>query len=224
MKQIHEIYPKLPTFTERLNYAFEAQTKSQTKIAEEVGFAQPTFSDLLSGRNKSSKLSEKIAEVLGVDHQWLTTGIPSEEVGSSVTFVNIALIEQFDQYVNTKSRVKIKKPAKYVQLDVKALKNKNINFYDARYMPMTDRGMGMLINEDSPVFFDTTQNFIEDGSTYVISHGGMIQVRQLFNAPLGGVKIVAADPRFESFVLDIDEQTDQLFKVIGYVFAVVNYY
>lgn len=224
MKQVHEIYPKLPTFTARLNYAFEQQTKSQTKIAAEVGFTQPTFSDLLSGRNKSSKLSEKIAEVLCVDHQWLETGIPSEAIENSLTMINIPLTDNFDEYVNTKSRVKIKKPPKFVQLDVKALKNKSINFYDARYIPMTDKGMGILINEDSPVFFDSSDKLIEDGSAYVISHGGMLQVRQLFNAPLGGVKINTLDPRFESFVLDMDAQTDQLFMVLGHVFAVVNYY
>lgn len=224
MKQIHEIYPLLPNFTERLNYAYESQSKSQTEVAFEVGFAQPTLSDLLSGKNKSSKYSKKIAEVLCVDHQWLVTGIASEEVSNSTTLVNIALVEQFGEYVNTKSRVLIKKPAKHIQLDIKALKNKNINFYDARYIPMTDKGMGILINEDSPVFFDTSQTLIEDGSAYVICHGGMLQVRQLFNAPMAGVKIQAADRNFESFLLDIDQQSDQLFTVLGQVFAVVNYY
>lgn len=224
MKQIHEIYPLLPNFTERLNYAYESQSKSQTEVALEVGFAQPTLSDLLSGKNKSSKYSKKIAEVLCVDHQWLVTGIASEEVSNSTTLVNIALVEQFGEYVNTKSRVLIKKPAKHIQLDIKALKNKNINFYDARYIPMTDKGMGILINEDSPVFFDTSQTLIEDGSAYVICHGGMLQVRQLFNAPMASVKIQAADRNFESFLLDIDQQSDQLFTVLGQVFAVVNYY
>lgn len=224
MNKVHEIYPKLPTFTERLNYAYGQQTKSRTQVAREVGFAQPTFSDLLSGRNKSSKYSELIADVLHVDHQWLVTGIPSESVENALTLVNIPLAKNFDEYVNTKYRVQIKKPAKFVQLDVKALKNKDINFLDAYYLPMTDKGMGPLINEDSPVFFDSSQTLIEDGRTYVISHGGMLQVRQLFNAPMGGVKIQVADQRFESFLLDIEAQNDQLFTVLGYVFAVVNYY
>ncbi|NUF45343.1 LexA family transcriptional regulator [Acinetobacter pittii] len=224
MKLIHEIYPNLVTFTERLNYAFKNQPQSQSKVAKEVGIAQPTFSDLLSGKNKTSRKAEKIAEVLGVDSQWLITGISSEEAGSSVTLINIPLLENFEEHINTKSKVQIKKPAKYVQLDIKALKNKSINFHDARYIPMTDKGMGIIINEDSPVFFDTTQTLIEDGTAYVVSHGGMLQVRQLFNAPLGGVKVQAHDPQFDTIILDIDQQSEQLFQILGQVFAVVNYY
>jgi transcriptional regulator with XRE-family HTH domain len=224
MKFIHEVYPNLATFAERLTYAYKKQPLSQSKIALEVGMSQPTFSDLLSGKNKSSSKTEKIAEVLNVDYQWLITGVTSDDAGSSVTLVNIPLLENFEEHINTKSKVQIKKPAKYVQLDIKALKNKSINFHDARYIPMTDKGMGIIINEDSPVFFDRTQTLIEDGSAYVISHGGLLQVRQLSNAPLGGVKITPHDPNFDTITLDVEEQGAQLFQVLGQVFAVVNYY
>lgn len=224
MKLIHESYPNLATFTERLNYAFRNQSLSQSRIAKEVGIAQPTFSELLSGKNKKSSKAEKIAEVLGVDYQWLITGVVSEEAEGSVAFVNIPLLENFEEHINTKSRVQIKKPQKYVQLDIKALKNKNINYNDARYIPMTDKGMGILINDDSPVFFDTTQTLIEDGCSYVISHGGLLQVRYLSNAPLGGVKITPYDSTFETTTLDLEQQEQQLFQILGQVFAVVNYY
>ncbi|WP_322977426.1 S24 family peptidase [Acinetobacter pittii] len=224
MKFIHESYPNLATFAERLNYAFSNQPLSQSKVAKEVGMAQPTFSDLLSGKNKSSSKSEKIAEVLAVDYQWLITGVASDEANTAVTFVNVPLLENFEDHINTKSKVQIKKPSKYVQLDIKALKNKSINFHDARYIPMTDKGMGIYINEDSPVFFDRTQTLIEDGCAYVFSHGGLLQVRHLSNAPLGGVKITPLDPSFDTVTLDVEQQGQQLFQILGQVFAVVNYY
>ncbi|MBJ8481077.1 LexA family transcriptional regulator [Acinetobacter pittii] len=224
MKFTNESYPNLATFTERLNYAFRKHPFSQSMVAKEVGITQPTFSELLAGKNKKSSKTEKIAEVLGVDYQWLITGVTSEEAGSSVTLVNIPLLENFEEHINTKYKVQIKKPAKFVQLDIKALKNKDINFHDARYIPMTDKGMGIYINEDSPVFFDRTQTLIEDGSAYVISHGGLLQVRLLSNAPLGGVKITPHDPNFDTITLDVEEQGAQVFQVLGQVFAVVNYY
>lgn len=224
MNSIHESYPNLATLAERLTYVFSNHPLSQSKVAKLVGMAQPTLSDLVSGKNKTSSKTEKIAEVLGVDYQWLVTGVASDDANNAVTFVSVPLLENFEEHINTKSKVQIKKPAKHVQLDIKALKNKGINFHDARYIPMTDKGMGLLINEDSPVFFDRTQTLIKDGSAYVYSHGGLLQVRYLSNAPLGGVKITPYDSNFETTTLDLEQQEQQLFQILGQVFTVVNYY
>lgn len=67
------VYPNLPTFSERINYA-DNVPMSQKKIAAEVGIAQPTFSNLLSGKNKTCDKLDIIARKLGVDYQWLVTG------------------------------------------------------------------------------------------------------------------------------------------------------
>lgn len=47
----------------------------------------------------------------------------------------------------------------------------------------TVSGMSPIIAKDASVFFDKSKNYIEDGKSYVIAHGGMIQVRQLFGRP-----------------------------------------
>lgn len=224
MKSTLEVYPNLHTFTERLNYAYSRQDLSQTRIAKMAGIAQPTFNELLAGKYKSSKKSEELAEALNVDYQWLVTGIPSEDAGNSESIVNIPLVEGYDNYINTQLKNQVKKPHKFMQLDIKALRKRGINFHDARYVPMTDKSMGIVINEDSPVFFDTTQKLIEDGMAYVISHGGILQVRLLFNAPMGSIKLQAVDSRFETISLNMDQQEQQLFEILGQVFAVVNYY
>lgn len=223
MSKYQGVYPNLPTFVERLNYAFDNVPMSQTKFAANVGITQPTFNNLLKGKNKTCDKLDLIAEQLGVDYQWLVTGV-SGELGSTVSFVNISLLEDFNEYVNTRPLALIKRPEDSVQLDIRALVNRQINFFDARYVPMTDTGMGAIIKKDASVFFDKSKNFIEDGKSYVIAHGGMIQVRQLFNAALASVKIQAANPEFENIILDIDQQNDQLFSILGQVFAVTNYY
>ncbi len=218
------VYPDLPTFLDRLNYAFNQIPLSQTKFAKSVGITQATFSNLLSGKNKTSEKLKEIAEQLGVDYQWLITGVSSQVLGESISFVNIELYSEFPDYVNTRNSMLYKSPANSVQLDIRALVNRKINFFDARYIPMTDGGMHPVIKQDSSVFFDTSKTYIEDGRTYVIEHGAMIQVRTLFNAPMASVKINAEDPTFGSIVLDIDQRHDQLFNVLGQVFAVTNYY
>lgn len=217
------VYPNLPTFVERLNYAFDQIPLSQAAFARSAGITQPTFNNLLSGKNKTCSKLDIIAEKLGVDYQWLVTGI-SSAIGNTITFVNIGLQEDFGEYVNTRNLVVIKKPEKEVQLDIRALINRQINFFDARYIPMPDSAMGQIIKKDSAVFFDTSKKFIEDGRTYVIEHGAMIQVRTLFNAPLASVRIHAEESTFEDIVLDLDQQHEQLFNIIGQVFAVINYY
>lgn len=228
MNQQHEIYPQLLTFTERLNYAFSNQPLSQSKVAlevsKEVKFSQPTLSDLLQGKIKSTKRAETLAKVLNTDYQWLVTGIASTEQTDATSLVNVPLLEDFETYVNIKPRVLIKKPAPHVQLDIRALSKREVNFFNARYIPMPDKGLGNLINEDSPVFFDKSHTLIEDGLSYVVAHGGIIQVRQLYNMPMGSIRVNALDDQYESFVLDINKQEEQLFQVLGMVFAVLNYY
>jgi transcriptional regulator with XRE-family HTH domain len=223
MTKYQGVYPNLPTFLERINYAFDNIPLSQTQFAASVGITQPTFSNFLKGKNKTCEKLDVIAEKLGVDYQWLVTGV-SNELGNTVSFVNIGLLEDFNEYVNTRSLANIKRPDNSVQLDIRALVNRQINFFDARYIPMTDTGMSPIIKKDASIFFDRSKNFIEDGKSYVIAHGGMIQVRQLFNAALASVKIQAANPDFENTTLDIDQQSDQLFSILGQVFAVTNYY
>jgi len=223
MSKYQGVYPNLPTFLERINYAFDNIPMSQTEFAKKVGITQPTFSNLLKGKNKTSDKLEVIAEKLGVDYQWLVTGV-SNELWTTVSFVNIDLLEDFGEYVNTRPLVAIKAPESIMQLDIRSLVNRKINFYDARYIPMTDSGMSPIIAKDASVFFDKSKNYIEDGKSYVIAHGGMIQVRQLFNAALASIKIQATNADFENIVLDIDQQSEQLFEIIGQVFAVTNYY
>lgn len=223
MSKYQGVYPELPTFLERINYAFDNIPMNQTKFAAEVGIAQSTFSSFLKGKNKTCDKLDIIAEKLGVDYQWLITGV-SNELGSTISLVNIELLENFCDYVNTRTLTTIKAPESSVQLDIRSLVNRQINFYDARYIPMSDTGMSPIIKKDASVFFDKSKTYIEDGKSYVIAHGGMIQVRQLFNAALASIKIQATNPDFENIVLDIDQQREQLFEIIGQVFAVTNYY
>lgn len=223
MSKYQGVYPNLPTFLERINYAFDNIPMSQKQFAAAVGMSQPSISYLLKGRNKTCDKLDIVAEKLGVDYQWLVTGV-SNELGNSVSFVNINLLEDFGEYVNTRPLVAVKSPEISMQLDIRALVNRQINFYDARYVPMTDNGMSPIIKKEASVFFDKSKTFIEDGKSYVIAHGGMIQVRQLFNAALASVRIQATNSDFENIVLDIDQQSEQLFSILGQVFAVTNYY
>lgn len=224
MKFSHDAYPSLPTFLERLNHAFNNQPLKQGSIAKAAGMSQASLNDLLTGKSKTSKYLKEIAAALEVDYQWLTTGVVSEDTSDALAVTDVPLLETFDEYINVNNSPNKKAPPKSVQLDSKALRNRDIDLDDARYIPMTDKGMGVLINEDSPVFFNTQHKFIEDGMTYVISHGGMLQVRQLYQGPFGSVKIQPLNSQFESTTLDLDQQSTQLFSILGQVFAVVNYY
>ncbi|EOG1666591.1 XRE family transcriptional regulator [Proteus mirabilis] len=64
----------MKTFSDRLNFAMRNAGLSQADLAQLVGVAQPTIWKLTTGKSQSSRKSMEIAEALGVDPVWLTTG------------------------------------------------------------------------------------------------------------------------------------------------------
>lgn len=60
-------------FSERLAYAMSAAGFTQGKLAKEVGMAQSSVNKLLNGAN-GSRNTVKIASVLGVRPEWLSSG------------------------------------------------------------------------------------------------------------------------------------------------------
>lgn len=216
-------YPPLASLKERLSFLFENDPRSQSVIAKQAGISQPSFSDLLTGRTSTSKHLEKIAEAFDADYQWVLTGIPSEDA-VSVPVVNVPLLENYKDYLNTRAKNKTLPASETAPLDIKAFTRRKVDIAGARYVPMPDTGMEPQISENAMVFFDSSKQLIEDKTTYVMNHGGILLVRQLFNLPMGGVRINAFNSEFEDLNLSYDEIEKQAFSVIGKVFAVVNFY
>lgn len=66
---------KKETLSDRLNKAMELAGMSQGALAKASGVAQPTIWRLTSGNARGSTKIVEIANALGVNSEWLSTGI-----------------------------------------------------------------------------------------------------------------------------------------------------
>lgn len=74
---------KKETLSDRLNKAMELAGMSQGALAKASGVAQPTIWRLTSGNARGSTKIVEIANALGVNSEWLSTGIgPMKKVGT----------------------------------------------------------------------------------------------------------------------------------------------
>ncbi|HBL9527054.1 TPA: helix-turn-helix transcriptional regulator, partial [Salmonella enterica subsp. enterica serovar Kentucky] len=75
---------KKETLSDRLNKAMELAGMSQGALAKASGVAQPTIWRLTSGNARGSTKIVEIANALGVNSEWLSTGIgPMKKDGTT---------------------------------------------------------------------------------------------------------------------------------------------
>lgn len=74
--------------------------KTQAEVAEAVKISQPAYQALESGKNLKSAFLPLIAQFLGVDGYWLTTGNTEDSFRESDVFSpTVVSAESTDQYV-----------------------------------------------------------------------------------------------------------------------------
>ncbi|MGK4851306.1 helix-turn-helix domain-containing protein, partial [Escherichia coli] len=89
------------TFSERLDLAMRNAKFTQGRLAKEVGMAQSSVNQLLNKANGSRKTVE-IAKVLGVNPEWLASGVGPMEIVTSADSHQIRNISEdwvTDSYV-----------------------------------------------------------------------------------------------------------------------------
>lgn len=64
----------LNTFQERLKWARKMSKLSQAELSERIGINQSSYSELETGKSRSSTHTPKIAKLLNIDAYWLDTG------------------------------------------------------------------------------------------------------------------------------------------------------
>ncbi len=71
--------PRMETFADRLKAAISSSGMNQSELARRCGIRSQTINRLLSGDSKlpSSPNLLKIADALGISHEWLANGKPA---------------------------------------------------------------------------------------------------------------------------------------------------
>lgn len=76
---------KQPNLQERLEYIMEKQGIKPKTLSLEAGLNETAIRDILKGRSKNPRTdtTRKIANTLGVRHEWLVDGIGAEKMGNN---------------------------------------------------------------------------------------------------------------------------------------------
>lgn len=102
----------MSTLGERLRLARENKNLSQQEVASRAGISQPTYYKIESGKTKRTTYLHELAQVLGVDPQWLATG--EGEMTSKLTIdelrQKIKVIENRQSEVEPSNFLSVNKP------------------------------------------------------------------------------------------------------------------
>ena len=89
-----------------------------------------------------------------------------------------------------------------------------VNYKNLRAMRVEGHSMVPVLLPDSWVIFDDTDQYVGDG-LYVINFRNILMVKMLQVDSEGRLKIVSANKEYESFTIDMDDQS--VFKIFGKV-------
>ncbi len=89
-----------------------------------------------------------------------------------------------------------------------------VNYKNLRAMRVEGHSMVPVLLPDSWVIFDDTDHYVGDG-LYVINFRNILMVKMLQVDSEGRLKIVSANKEYESFTIDMDDQS--VFKIFGKV-------
>ena len=84
----------------------------------------------------------------------------------------------------------------------------------------SDGSMSPTINDGNTIFIDRGHDTVRDGKVFAIEHGGLFRCKRLYEMPNGGVRIVSDnDDEYPTIHLSADDQKDQHFCIVGWVFS-----
>lgn len=201
--------------------------KTQAEVAEAVKMSQPAYQALESGKNLKSAFLPLIAQFLGVDGYWLTTGNTEDSFRESDVFSpTVVSAESTDQYVwievveanfscGTGESIefhfdaingKIPFPASFFKEERVA--QECMRIIKAKGDSMTD-----YIKDGDLVGIDISQTEVIDGEIYAVYFAGEGMIKQIFKEADGSLILHSLNEKFRD--RRVTEENGKNFKVMG---------
>jgi len=201
--------------------------KTQAEVAEAVKMSQPAYQALESGKNLKSAFLPLIAQFLGVDGYWLTTGNTEDSFRESdVLSPTVVSAESTDQYVwievveanfscGTGESIefhfdaingKIPFPASFFK--EKCVAQECMRIIKAKGDSMTD-----YIKDGDLVGIDISQTEVIDGEIYAVYFAGEGMIKQIFKEADGSLILHSLNEKFRD--RRVTEENGKNFKVMG---------
>lgn len=212
---------------ERLKESRSKAKKTQAEVAEAVKISQPAYQALESGKNQKSAFLPLIAQVLGVDPYWLTTGkmsdsfdksdvldplIVSEEDGSQFVWISVVeanfscgdgeSIEFHFDAINGK-----------IPFPPSFLKDRNVTEETMKIIKAKGDSMADFIKDGDLVGINLSQTEIIDGEIYAVYLAGEGMIKQIFKEADGSLILHSLNDRYRDKL--VTEDNGKNFKVIG---------
>lgn len=215
------------TLKDRLKQSRKKAGKTQAEVAEAVKISQPAYQALESGRNQKSAFLPMIAQFLGVDPYWLTTGSEGYsfeekdilkptivEYGSDNEFVWIDVVEanfscgegESIEFHFDAINGKIPFPSSF-------LKEKNVTEKSMKIIKAKGDSMADFIKDGDMVGINLAQTDVIDGEIYAVYLAGEGMIKQIFKEADGSLILHSLNEKYRDKL--VTEENGKNFKVIG---------
>ena len=215
------------TLKDRLKESRKKAGKTQAEVAEAVKISQPAYQALESGRNQKSAFLPMIAQFLGVDPYWLTTGGDDDsfgendllkptivEHGSDNEFVWIDVVEaNFSCGVGESIEFHFDAINGKIPFPPSFLKAKNVTENSMKIIKAKGDSMADFIKDGDMVGINLAQTDIIDGEIYAVYLAGEGMIKQIFKEADGSLILHSLNEKYRDKL--VTEENGKNFKVIG---------
>ena len=215
------------TLKDRLKESRKKAGKTQAEVAEAVKISQPAYQALESGRNQKSAFLPMIAQFLGVDPYWLTTGGDDDsfgendllkptivEHGSDNEFVWIDVVEaNFSCGVGESIEFHFDAINGKIPFPPSFLKAKNVTENSMKIIKAKGDSMADFIKDGDLVGINLAQTDIIDGEIYAVYLAGEGMIKQIFKEADGSLILHSLNEKYRDKL--VTEENGKNFKVMG---------
>ncbi|EXE62059.1 helix-turn-helix family protein [Acinetobacter sp. 1542444] len=201
--------------------------KTQAEVAEAVKMSQPAYQALESGKNLKSAFLPLIAQFLGVDGYWLTTGNTEDSFRESDVFSpTVVSAESTDQYVwievveanfscGTGESIEFHFDAinGKIPFPTSFFKEKRVAQECMRIIKAKGDSMTDYIKDGDLVGIDISQTEVIDGEIYAVYFAGEGMIKQIFKEADGSLILHSLNEKFRD--RRVTEENGKNFKVMG---------
>lgn len=216
---------------------------SQLQLAEAIGVKQPTISELERGESQSSSYLIQIAQICGVNPNWLQTGAlhfdrvedQQASYGSPTTSpigafdlwdsstplgkdeVELPFFKEVELSAGNGSSVVKENTGFKLRFAKSTLKRQGVSAEHAACVVVSGNSMQPVLPDKATVGIDTANTKVKDGEMYAVDHDGLLRVKILYRLPGGGYRLRSYN-KDEYPDEDVSGQQADKLKVLGKVF------
>lgn len=212
---------------------------SQKQLADRVGIAQASISELERGIAKKTSHAVKIASTCGVSPLWLSEGVGEmlaqasgqgdelvisgelnpwcEDTPLDQDDIELPLYREVELAAGDGRTQVIENNGPKLRFSKRTLRSAGVEPAMAAVAYISGTSMEPALMDGSVVGINKQDTQVKDGKVYAIDHDGMLRIKQIFRLPGGGIRLHSfSDDEFPDE--DYEAGWPTYIRVIGRIF------